>query len=56
MTDKTIVREDGRHVFAVAQVLVDPAGDLDWGLDGVIDLRADQAPEGPMFTLRQIRG
>ena len=56
MTDKTLVREDGRHVFAVQQILVDPAGDLDWGLDGVIDLRADQAPDGPLFTLRQIHG
>lgn len=54
MTDKTRLVAEGRHLFTVTQTLVDPEGDNLWAIQGVIDLREDQAPEGPMITLRAI--
>jgi hypothetical protein len=54
LADKTQVRAEGRHEFVVQQVLVDPAGDNDWGIEGTIDLRDDAAPEGPMIALRRL--
>lgn len=52
--DKTRVHADGRHRWDVSQVLVDPSGDNLWALTGVIDLRDDTAPTGPMIRLRAI--
>ena len=70
MTDKTQLIAEGRHVFTVRQTLVartagvrpveadiDPDFVADaetWYLEGVIDLRADQNPEGALIMLRAI--
>lgn len=56
MTDKTTLRAEGRHEFAVQQILVDPEDENDWGIQGFIDLRDDQASQGPMITIVRFHG
>ena len=46
---------EGPRQWRVRQVLCDPEGDDLWYLDGVIDLRGEATPEGPLVTLREIR-
>ncbi|MCC6621518.1 MAG: DUF3516 domain-containing protein [Deltaproteobacteria bacterium] len=65
LADKTQIRAEGRHMFVVRQTLLarrdemegqgDEAGEPErWTLEGVIDLRSDPAPVGPMVSLREI--
>jgi hypothetical protein len=42
------------RVFEVNQVLCDPDGENDWFVEGIIDLRGERAPEGPLVRLRRI--
>jgi len=56
MTDKTVIRAEGRHEYVVQQILVDPDEELDWGLELEIDLRDNQAPEGPMIRVLRLHG
>jgi superfamily II RNA helicase len=42
------------RVFDVAQVLVDPAGDLLWAIHGRVDLRAERDPVGPIVQVQRI--
>jgi hypothetical protein len=56
MGERTRVRQEGRHLFEVQQILVDPDEVCDWAIEGTIDLRADQAPEGPMIRIDRIVG
>jgi hypothetical protein len=43
-------------VWRVRQVLCDPMEDDVWYLDGIIDLRQDANPDGPLIALREIAG
>jgi len=42
------------RVFDVAQVLVDPQGDLLWAIHGRVDLRGELDPEGPLVEVVRI--
>ncbi len=46
--------EEGPRRWRVRQTLIDPEGENFWHLEGVIDLAADDAFEGPLVTLRSI--
>ena len=50
----TIIENEGDRVWRVRQVLVDPEGDGAWALEGMIDLRVDPFPAGPMVRVRSI--
>jgi superfamily II RNA helicase len=52
--DRTQIEKLEPHLWRVRQVLVDPNEDNMWFLEGEIDLRADQAPEGVLVRLEQI--
>jgi len=52
--DKTRIEKVGPSLWRVTQVLVDPAGDNLWHLDGVVDLGKGQSLESPLFQLRRI--
>lgn len=52
--DKTRITPDGLHRWSVAQVLVDTEEQNLWAIHGVVDLRDDKAPEGPMVQLIRI--
>lgn len=54
LSDKTTIQKTGPHQWHVAQVLCDPEGDDLWGLEGLVDLREDTAPEGPLIALTRI--
>lgn len=54
MADKTIVRQVGPFRWEVKQVLCDPTGDNAWGIEGIIDLNANRAPQGPMIAITRI--
>lgn len=56
MTDRTLVEPEGRHLFRVRQLLVDPDDNLDFALELAIDLRDNQAPEGPMIRMVRLLG
>ncbi len=53
-TDKTRIEQLEPHLYRVRQVLVDPEEDNMWYVEGQIDLRADQAPEGVLVRLEHI--
>jgi hypothetical protein len=54
MADKTIVRQVGPFRWEVKQVLCDPGGHNAWALEGIVDLNANRAPEGPMIAITRI--
>lgn len=45
---------EGERFWRASQVLMDPEGDGLWALHGDIDLRDEQDPQRPLFTLRRI--
>ena len=49
--DKTTVRPDGDHVWQVSQALIDFEGEIVGSIDGIVDLRDDAAPIGPLVRL-----
>lgn len=53
-TDKTKIVELEAHRWSVQQILVDPADDGFWFIDGEIDLRDDSSPEGPLVRVLRI--
>jgi superfamily II RNA helicase len=53
-TDKTRIDERAQHLWSVRHTLVDPADDGFWFIEGEVDLRADQSPEGPLVRVLRI--
>jgi superfamily II RNA helicase len=53
-TDKTRIDEREQHLWSVRHTLVDPADDGFWFIEGEVDLRADQSPEGPLVRVLRI--
>lgn len=53
-TDKTRIDSVGSHRWEVTQVLVDPEGDNDWAIHGVVDLTDDKSPKGPLVEISRI--
>jgi superfamily II RNA helicase len=47
----TVLQADGGHLWVVKQVLVDDEEDNAWSIDGVVDLRADTNPQGPIVRV-----
>ena len=56
LADLTRVRQEAPHQWRVSQVLRDPEGDDLWGIEGVVDLRDDTDPSGPLVQVLQIAG
>ncbi|MFT3927408.1 MAG: DUF3516 domain-containing protein [Myxococcales bacterium] len=52
--DRTQIETLAPHLYRVRQVLVDPEEDNMWFLEGEIDLREDQAPEGVLVRLTHL--
>jgi len=53
-TDKTRIDEREPHLWGVRQTLVDPEEDGFWFIEGEVDLREDQSPEGPVVRVLRI--
>lgn len=51
---RTRIEQRGPYAFDVWQVLVDPADDNLWCLEGTVELSAGELPEGPLFRLKRI--
>jgi superfamily II RNA helicase len=49
--DRTRIEELAPGRFRVQQTLVDPEGDDDWALDGIVDLTVDRPDGAPRFAL-----
>ncbi len=54
--DKTRITPDGRLRWTVTQLLSDREGETGWAVEAVVDLREDQAPEGPLVRVLRIEG
>jgi hypothetical protein len=52
-TQWTILEEQAPRLYRVRQVLLDPAEDNQWYLEGTVDLRAGE-PDGPLIELREL--
>jgi len=50
----TLLKATGPRTWDVFQTLVDPRGDLDWAVEGCVDLSGQRDPEGPLVRLRRI--
>jgi superfamily II RNA helicase len=50
----TVLEPTGPHQWRVSQVLVDDDEDNAWSIDGVVDLRADTDPSGPIVEVLRI--
>jgi hypothetical protein len=50
----TVIEETGPHQWRVSQVLVDDQDDNAWSIDGVVDLRDDTDPSGPIVRIMRI--
>jgi superfamily II RNA helicase len=53
--DKTIITELAPHHYRVQQILVDPAGDNTWFLEGEVDVRGGLNRDEPLLGLKEIR-
>jgi superfamily II RNA helicase len=54
-TDKTVIEQRAPQLlWSVRQTLVDPEGDGFWFVEGEVDLREDQSPEGPIVRVLRI--
>ena len=53
-TDRTLLEKQEPHLYRVRHVLVDPDEDNTWAIEGHIDLRENQAPEGVLVRLEHI--
>ncbi len=51
---RTVIEKTGERTWDVSQVLVDPAGDDLWALQGTIDFTVGTGFEGPLVRLRRI--
>lgn len=54
LAEHTQIRPEGRLEWVVRQTLIDAEGEAVGAIEGRIDLRDDQAPEGAMVILRAI--
>jgi superfamily II DNA helicase RecQ len=52
--DKTTVKPVEDHVWEVSQALIDFEGEIVGSIDGIVDLRDDASPAGPMIRLLAI--
>jgi len=50
----TQIATDGARRWKVTQVLLDPAGDNDWCIEGEIDLSGETEPDGPLLRVSRI--
>ncbi len=50
----TVLKLQGERQWTVQQVLCDPEDNNEWRLQGEIDLRGVDNPEGPMIRLREV--
>ncbi|MEZ4451482.1 MAG: DUF3516 domain-containing protein [Nannocystaceae bacterium] len=50
----TLIRSTGARTWSVRQVLVDPEDDNSWVIEGEVDLRGAEVPEGPLVALRRV--
>jgi superfamily II RNA helicase len=53
-TDKTRIDERDKHLWSVRQTLLDPEEEGFWYIEGEVDLREDQSPEGPLVRVLRI--
>ena len=53
-TQWTILEEQAPRLYRVRQVLLDPAEDNQWYLEGRVDLQSGQPPEGPLIELLEL--
>ena len=53
-TDKTRIDAQAQHLWEVRQTLLDPEEEGFWFIEGEVDLRADQSPEGPLIRVLRI--
>jgi superfamily II RNA helicase len=53
-TRNTIVQEDGERRWKVMQKIVDPEGDVDWVVEGFVDLDLIEDESEPLVTLERI--
>jgi hypothetical protein len=51
---RTRLMPTGSRTWDVSQVLVDPAGDNFWAIEGTIDLAKQRNPEGPIIQIHRI--
>ena len=51
---RTRLVQTGERRWDVFQVLVDPAGDDMWVVEGEIDLAGQREPEGPLVRIRRV--
>jgi hypothetical protein len=54
LAEFTRVSQVGSRAWSVSQVLLDPADENFWCLEGSVELPDGGAPEGPSFELRRI--
>ncbi|MDX1631944.1 MAG: DUF3516 domain-containing protein, partial [Thermoanaerobaculia bacterium] len=52
----TVIEKREPRVWEISQTLLDPEGDGFWSLEGGVDLSEGRSLEGPLLTLREIRG
>ena len=50
----TLIEATGDRTWRVRQVLLDPEDDKLWAIEGVVDLRKDPFPEGPLVTVKSL--
>jgi hypothetical protein len=50
----TVLEPTGPHQWRVSQVLVDDDEDNAWSIDGIVDLRGDTDPSGPIVEVLRI--
>ena len=53
-SERTRIDELGPGRFRVQQTLVDPEGDEDWSLDGIVDVNGDRPEGAPRFELGRV--
>jgi hypothetical protein len=51
---RTLIKSTGPRTWDVSQVLVDPAGDHLWAIEGAIDLTKQRDSEDPIVRIRRI--
>ena len=56
LSELTRVSREAPHQWRVSQVLRDPEGDGLWGIEGIVDLRDDTDPTGPIVQVLSIAG
>jgi len=52
--EHTQITSTGRHEWRATQRLLDPEGEGAWAIEATVDLREDQAPEGPLLRVHAI--